>query len=223
MSLEMMRLIKLVKSKAGIIVLFGLIFSLVSFYAFIFTQKRYVSKTDFLIVQDQMENQDFYSLSKSAEYLGGVLSEAVYSSVFIEELKKTGKVNNNYFPVNERDLMKKWKKAVEIERSPNLGILKVSVYDNDKNAAVGISQGISEILVNKNYLFRGKVNLEVRVLSGPITEKNPSVGKILLIVLGGFLVGVAIKLMQIYYFFVSVIIQKREIDEEYYNSLKQTR
>lgn len=219
---ESMSLFNLVKNKIGIIFLFGLIFSLISFYAFIFTQKRYETETTFLIVQDQMENQDFYSLSKSAEYLGGVLSEAIYSSVFIEELKNTGKVEKIYFPVSERDLMKKWKKAVAIERSPNLGILKIRVYDNNKETAVGISQGISEIMVNKNYLFRGKVNLEVRVLSGPLTEKNPSIGKILLVVLGGFLVGVMINFMYIYYLFLEIIAKKAE-REDYFNSLKEIK
>ncbi len=222
MNSETLGFLKLIKNKIGSIVLFGLIFSLCSFYAFIFTEKRYETKTDFLIVQDQMENQDFYSISKSAEYLGGVLSEAVYSSVFIEELKKTGKVDNAYFPVIERDLMKKWKKSIEIEKSPNLGILKVKVYDNNKDVAVGVSQGISEIMTTKNYLFRGKVNLDVRILSGPITEKNPSLGKILLVVLSGFLLGIMIKIMHIYYRFIGSILRIRE-EDEYLSSLKDVR
>lgn len=219
---ETMEFIKLIKNRIGIIILFGLIFALASFYGFILTQKRYVSKTDFLIVQDQMENQDFYSLSKSAEYLGGVLSEAVYSSVFIEELKNTNKINTSYFALSERDLMKKWKKAVEVERSPNLGILKIAVYDNDKNTAIGISQGISEIMLKKNYLFRGRVNLDVRILSGPLTEKNPSLTDVAVVVLGGFILGVFLSLMFIYYKFINNIFHLKE-DEEYLRSLREIR
>lgn len=222
MNREAMELLRLIRNRSGIIVLFGLIFALISFYAFIFTQKRYETKTDFLIVQDQMGTQDFYSLSKSAEYLGGVLSESVYSSVFIDELKKTGKVDTSYFPVNERDLMKKWKKAVEIERSPNLGILKIRVYDNSKNVAIGISQGISDIMVTKNYLFRGKVNLDVRVLSGPLTEKNPSIGKILLVITAGFLIGVMIKIMHLYYSFINILARRAQ-QEEYRNNSREIR
>lgn len=210
------------RKRIGTTILFGLIFSLVSFYALVLSQKRYEAKTDFLIVQDQMENQDFYSLSKSAEYLGGILSEAVYSSIFINELKNTNKVDSEYFPSNERDLMKKWKKAVKIERSPNLGIIKVKVYDNNKETAIGISQGISEIMLNKNYLFRGKVNMEVRVLSGPITEKNPNIGEIFFVVIMGFLAGLAIKLMHVYYVFIGMLV-RREEREEYLNSLREIR
>ncbi|EKE21931.1 MAG: hypothetical protein ACD_7C00089G0004 [uncultured bacterium] len=222
MSLETRDFLRLIKNKMGIIILFGLIVSLISFYAFIFTQKRYETTTDYLIVQDQMGTQDFYSLSKSAEYLGGVLSEAVYSSVFINELKNTNKISPAYFPLDERESQKKWKKAVEIEKSPNLGIMKVRVYDNNREVAIGISQGISEIMVTKNYLFRGKVNLDVRVLSGPVTEKNPSIGKILLVVAGGFVLGGALKLIHIYYTFVMMMF-KREEREEYLNSLKEMK
>lgn len=212
-------LIKLMKNKLGIIILFGLIFSLFVFYAFIFTQKRYETSTDYLIVQNQEGAQDFYSLSKSVEYLGGILSEAVYSSVFIEELKKSDKVDKGYFPFDTREALKKWKKNVNVERNANLGIMKIRVYDNNKDSAMNISQGISEMLINKNYLFSGKVNLDVRVLSGPITEKNPSLVKILLVVLGGFIAGCAIKILHIYYSFIWNLI-KREDDREYLGSLR---
>jgi len=199
--------LRLVRKKIGTIILGGLIFSLISFYAFIFTQKRYETGIDYLIVQDQMGTQDFYSLSKSAEYLGGVLSEAVYSGVFIDELKKTSEANSSYFPTNSRDALRKWKKSVKIERNPDLGIMKIKVYDDDKNVAIAISQGISEMMVTKNYLFRGKVNLDVRVLSGPITEKNPSIGRIVMVVLGGFILGCVLNFMYVYYRFISKMIR----------------
>jgi capsular polysaccharide biosynthesis protein len=219
-NIDLQSFYSLLRGKIGIIILFGLIISLLSFYAFIFTQKKYVVTTDYLIVQDQMGTQDFYSLSKSAEYLGGVLSEAVYSSVFVSELKNTGKIGDAYFSVSEKDLMKKWKKSVEIERSLNLGILKIKVYDNDKETAIGLSQGISEIMVTKNYLFRGKVNLDVRVLSGPIAEKNPSISKILLVTMGGFVLGALLKIMYIYYAFIMTFISKSE-EEKYLNKLRE--
>jgi len=211
-----------VREKIGIIILFGLIFSLISFYAFIFTQKRYETTTDFLIIQEQEGNQDFYSLSKSAEYMGGVLSEAVYSSIFIEELKKTDKVSVLYFPSDGREALKKWKKAVKIERSTSLGIIKIKVYDNDKRVSESISQGISEIMINKNHLFRGKVNTEVRILSGPIVEKNPNLMEIILVICGGFLAGVAMKILHIYYKFVDSAIRIKE-EEEYLRSLREIR
>ncbi|MDY0302208.1 MAG: hypothetical protein RBR98_00265 [Candidatus Moranbacteria bacterium] len=212
--------LRLIKRKIGGIILFGLVFALISFYALIFSQKRYETTTDYLIVQDQMGTQDFYSLSKSAEYLGGVLSEAVYSGVFINELKNTEKISATYFPSNERDAQKKWKKAVKIERSPSLGIMKIKVYDDNKDTSVAISQGISEMMVTKNYLFRGKVNLDVRVLSGPITEKNPSLSEIIAVIFGGFILGCVLKSVHVYYKFVAMKIRAEEA-EEYLESLKK--
>jgi len=219
-NLEMTVFLRLLKKKAGFIILFGLIVSLLSFYALIFSQKRYEASTDYLIVQDQMGTQDFYSLSKSAEYLGGVLSEALYSSVFIEEMKSTNKIDAAYFSYDEREALKKWNRAVKVERSPSLGIMKIKVYDNNKDTSVAISEAISEIMVTKNYLFRGKVNLDVRVLSGPIVEKNPSLAEIVVVVLGGLVLGCVLGVVYFYFKMLNLFGAKSS-DEEYLNSLRE--
>jgi len=219
-NLEMTVFLRLLKKKAGFIILFGLIVALLSFYALIFSQKRYEASTDYLIVQDQMGTQDFYSLSKSAEYLGGVLSEALYSSVFIEEMKSTNKIDAAYFSYDEREALKKWKRAVKVERSPSLGIMKIKVYDNNRDTSVAISEAISEIMVTKNYLFRGKVNLDVRVLSGPIVEKNPSLAEIAVVVFGGLVLGCVLGVVYFYFKMLNLFGVKTG-DEEYLNSLRE--
>jgi hypothetical protein len=78
------------------------------------------------------------------------------------------------------------------------------------------------MMVTKNYLFRGKVNLDVRVLSGPITEKNPSLSEIALVIFGGFLLGILFRIFYLYfsygYFFAGI----RE-EDEYLGSLEQIK
>jgi hypothetical protein len=57
-------------------------------------------------------------------------------------------------------------------------------------------------MTKKNYLFRGKVNLDVRILTGPIIERNPDNEKIALVVVSGFILGALLKVIQLYYLFV---------------------
>jgi len=213
-------IINFMKKNVGIIVVIGLLVSLTSFFALIFTEKRFKATTDFLIVQDQMGTQDFYSLSKSAEYLGGVLSEAIYSGIFIEEIKKTGKIEEGFFPNSDREKLKKWNKVVKIERSPQLGIIKVEIFDNDYENAVNLSEAVAEILTTKNYLFRGKVNLDVRILSGSILERNPGNKEVAIAVLGGFILGAILKMIHLYFLLLKEISFNKS-EDEYLEQLMQ--
>lgn len=208
------------KKNTGIIIVVGLLFSLASFFVLISTEKRFKATTDLLIIQEQAGEQDFYSLSKSTEYLGGVLAEAVYSSVFIDEVEKTGKIKAGFFPVSEKEKIKKWKRVVKVERSPQLGIIKIEVFDSNYENAVNLSGAITEIMTTKNHLFRGKVNVEVRVLSGPILERNPENSDIAIAVIGGFIFGAILKMIQLYFSLLKRISYARS-EKEYLESLKE--
>ncbi|MDD3497949.1 MAG: hypothetical protein PHH24_00380 [Candidatus Moranbacteria bacterium] len=212
-----------IKRNAGIIIVIGLLFSLASFFAMVATEERFKVTTDFLIVQDQMGTQDFYSLSKSAEYLGGILGEAVYSSVFIDEVEKTGKIESGFFPASDRERLKKWNRVVKVERSPQLGIMKVEVFDDNYENAMKLSEAISEIMTTKNYLFRGKVNLDVRILSGPVLEKNPGNSEIAMAVIGGFVIGAFLKMIHLYFVFLGGASARKDEDEYLESLIQQER
>ena len=92
----------LVKRKVGIIVLLGILVAALSFLFLVVSQKNFKVSTDFLVVQNQTSGQDYYSLSKSAEYIGSILSESIHSEAFINEVVKTGKVDNEFLPFDKR-------------------------------------------------------------------------------------------------------------------------
>ena len=79
-----------------------------------------------------------------------------------------------------------------VQKNLELGVLSVTVkYDNDRDAA-RVMSSISEVLIEKNSLFRSgdEKSVEIRVLSGPILETTPTLKKILLVLGGGFLSGI---------------------------------
>lgn len=185
-------LFALIRSKIGTLLLWGFLFGALSFFGLVMTEKPFQTKMDFLVVQANTSNQDFYSMFKSSEYLGKVLSESVYSERFINALVETGKVNKEFLPFDKGDRLATWSKMVTVEKNLELGILSVTVKGEKERDVARVMDGIAVVLTEKNSLFRGgdEKSVEIRILSGPILSENPDLPKILKVVLGAFLAGV---------------------------------
>jgi len=193
-------MLKLAKKRAGVIVLTGLLLGALSFVILIVTQKNFRASSDILVVQNQQGFSDYYALSKSADYLSGVLTESIYSEKFLEELNATNIVSSNFLPSNKLDRLREWNKIVRVSKSSNVGIISIDVFGDSQKQVVEISNAVLAVLTTKSDLFLGQgQNIEIRVLSGPIFEKNPSMISIVLASVGGFVVGVLLMLMWIFY------------------------
>ncbi|MDP3957132.1 MAG: hypothetical protein Q8Q10_01350 [bacterium] len=146
---------------------------------------------DFLVVQTNVGNQDFYTQFKSSEYLGKILSEAIYSERFINAVVETGKVNTEFLPFDKKDRLKTWSEMVFVKNNLELGIISVTVKSDRERDAARIMDGITLVLTQQNSLFRGgdEKSVDIRILSGPILERNPTKSEIFKVVLGGFFAG----------------------------------
>jgi uncharacterized protein involved in exopolysaccharide biosynthesis len=190
----------LFKRKFGTIVLIGVLVAALSFLFLVVSQKNFKVSTDFLVIQNQTSGQDYYSLSKSAEYIGSILSESIRSEAFINEVIKTGKMDDEFLPFDKKKKLDEWNKIVQVKRSSQLAILSIDVLGNNQNNTLKLSEGIIEVLIEKNNLFRGQdQNIEIRILSGPIIEKNPSLVNIIATVVAGFFVGCLLSFIWFYY------------------------
>lgn len=201
-------ILALLKEKRSVIVTAGLLLAALSFLFLIVSEEKYKVNSDFLVVQNAAGSQDIYTLAKSAEYMGKVLNEAVYSELFIDAVAKTGKVSPEFLPVEKKDRLKEWGKIVKVSRNGDLGIISVQTFHDDSKKAMAISSAVSEVLTTKNNLFRGEgQNIEVRVLSGPVIERNPSQVDIAIAMIGGFFFGMLLMAIRVYY-----------VNEKYYTN-----
>ncbi|MEP7162893.1 MAG: hypothetical protein ABI747_03975 [Candidatus Moraniibacteriota bacterium] len=180
------------RGKIGTLFLAGLFFGAASFFVLTVTEKRFQTTTDFMVVQTGTQNQDFYTLFKSSEYLGKILSESLYSERFIGAVVETGKVSKEFLPFDKKDRLDTWRKMISVKKNIELGMLSVSVKSDSEREAGRIMEAVQNVLIEKNALFRGgdEKSVEIRILSGPITERNPNASEIVLVVALGFLVGV---------------------------------
>lgn len=184
-------LFMVLRSKIGTMVLWGFLFGALGFFVLMVTEKPFQTKTDFLVVQANATSQDFYSLFKSSEYLGKVLSEAIYSERFIDALVETGKVNKEFLPFDKGKRLAAWSKMVQVEKNLELGILSVTVKGDRERDIVRAMSGIVQVLTEQNALFRGgdEKSVEIRILSGPILSESPDLTKMVKVTVAAFLAG----------------------------------
>ena len=198
MNLESM--LRLAKKELGLIILIGLLASAASFAVLVVSQKNFRASSDLLVVQNQNGFSDYYALSKSADFLSGVLVESIYSEKFLDEIDSTKLVSGNFLPQDKKERLDEWNRIVKISKNSNAGILNIEVFGNSQKQVVEVSNAILEVLKTKSFLFLGRgQDIDIRVLSGPIYEKNPSLTSIALAVSGGFFVGVLLTLMGVFY------------------------
>lgn len=185
------QLFALLKGKFWAMILFGLLFSAMSFLGLMVFVKPFQSTTDFLVVQAGGGGQDYYTQFKSSEYLSKILSKAVYSEHFINAVVETGKVNKEFLPLDKKERLKAWSKMVDVQKNLELGVITISVKNDRERDMVRVMSAITDVLTQKNSYFRGgdEKSVDVRVISGPINEQNPTAGKILLAVVSGFAAG----------------------------------
>ena len=138
-------------------ILIGLFVALAGIGIVFLAQDRYRSSADFLVTSTQ-GGQDYYTATRSAEYMSRVLSEVLYSERFMNAIIETGKVNDAYFPRDKK------------ERPEAL----VQVLDT--NSAVVFGDDAS--------------NIKIRLLSGPILERNPSTSQFLTLLIASVALGV---------------------------------
>lgn len=198
------------RRNAGTIAFVGILASALGM-AFVFLSGAdYEVRTDYLVSQEGVESKDYYTVARSAEYMGKILGEVMYSEKFMNASIDTGKMSQDFFPAGKQSRLKAWSSAVKVEKQLDLGILSVTVlHDNDREA-MRVSQAVSQVLIEKNNLFlgTGEKPVPVSILSGPIVERNPSMKEVLAAVFGGFFFGVLIA--SVLFFLKQEVFRKNE-------------
>ena len=183
-------ILTIIKNNIFSLLLGGLFFGAFSFFLLVMTQEKSRATTDILIVQNKDGFSDYFALSKSVDYLSGILIESVYSERFLSEMKDVNASSLAFLPTDKLDRLKDWQKKVSIQKNANAGIISIEVYGDNQQRVLDTSNTLVEVLTNQYAQFIGQgQNIEIKVLSGPLSERNPTVLQLALVSLGGFLLG----------------------------------
>lgn len=192
-----MSIFSLIQANKANTVLAALAGAVFAFLGLVFFGGGFSVRTDYLVIQQSAEKQDFYTLSKSVEYSGNILKEAIQSNLFFSEAAASNFFSAQAFSSDEKDRLKEWRKSLSINQRPSAGILEVTVTRDSKDEAAGIARAISSVLIEKNELFRSgtKESLTIKTISGPIVEQNPSKREIAFGAVAGALCGGSLSLV----------------------------
>jgi len=168
----------------------GIIFVALGIVSALLLQAPYKASVDFMLSSTQ-EGQDYYTATRSAEYMGRVLGEVIYSESFVKALTDTGIVDENFLPRDKKMRLEEWSKMLTVRKNPELGLINISFAGSSEREVSKIAQAVI-IVLNENgnsLLGAGSEKIKVQLLSGPIVEGNPSSSLLSLIAVVGLAIG----------------------------------
>lgn len=154
-------------------------------------QERFRASADFM-VSSVNEHQDYYTATRSAEYMSRVLGEILYSESFINAVVDTGRIGTDFLPRDKKDRLKQWSKMLDVKKNSELGFIRVSLAGANEREVSKVSNAVIEVLDTKSGELFGDSGekVDVRLLSGPIIERTPSGSTLSAILLLGLLFGI---------------------------------
>lgn len=188
-----------VRKYTSLALLVGVLCAVAAFVVIMMSAPRTLARMDFLIVQNT-QTTDFYALFKSSEFLSEMLVDAVHTEAFIERVQQTPAGQVLTLPTDAQKQLEAWGKMVEVSQRHKLGRLEVVVYGNDAQRTRMIANGVADVLIQQNLAFRGgkAEDMEVRMLTGPVMEENPSMRSLVALCGLSFVFGLALVFVPAY-------------------------
>ena len=147
------------------------------FAALIFTVAqplKYRSSMNLLVIQEGKESLDYYTASKSTQYLSDILAQVIYSTSFYDNVMNSGYKISNTFSESEQKRKKQWQKTIETKVLKDTGIISINAYSTKRDQAEQIVQAVSHVIKTKHSIYHGSGNMvKVSIIDKPITSNWP--------------------------------------------------
>lgn len=163
---------------------------------------KYRSDISVIVIQKQASYKvDAFSAAKSAEYLSDILSKAIYTDTFLNDVIDAPVGISKKFSDIPEEKKEEWKKTVDVKKLNNTGIIEISVYDTSRQEAEKIARAVEwGLAVRGDKYHGGGDRIKIELIDGPITSVKPVKPNILLNTLLGFIFGIVISFVVVYFF-----------------------
>jgi capsular polysaccharide biosynthesis protein len=181
----------------------------------------YKSSSKLLVIFNQ-ENIDTYTASRTANYVTGILSEAVYSESFINLVFKSETKLIDNLGSRTETRQKNWKQAVKIKVLENKGIMIIDVFGKNRSQTAFLAGAVTRTIVDNHGVYDGSGDrVAIRVLDEPSIYESWAVTKIIRDTLIGLMAGLVLGLTFIIIFPNHRIFDfksKKKLPINYYNN-----
>ncbi len=165
--------LQLFKKRKTTVISITLIFVIIGLIVTLLQPLKYSSKSRLLILQNT--SSDAYTVSKSNEYVGGLISEVIYSGSFLDSLKASNSIfDRNYFNDTYKKNVKKWGETVFARSSGSTGVIDIEIYHTNPEEAKNISNAVNQLIISGQspYKFNPE-QTKISIIDEPVVSSFP--------------------------------------------------
>lgn len=162
---------------------------------------KYRSSLKLLVVQENTQTGDTYTLMRSNEYLGKLLANVTYSTGFAEKVfANSPTLDRSYFGDTPKKLATNWTNSLDVKNLPETGIIEINAYHSDREQTELLARSIGANLIASNAEYHGLgEQVKIKILDEPITTNWPVKPNLPLNLVLGLISGLALSLAIIYF------------------------
>jgi hypothetical protein len=170
---------------------------ILGFMAFLFSfwqTPDFKANSKLLVIFNQ-ENIDTYTASRTANYVTGILSEAVYSESFIGLVFKNEPRLIDNLGSRSEIRQRNWKRTIKIKVLENRGIMIIDIFGDNRNQVALLADAVTKTIVENHGLYDGSQDrISIRVLDQSSIYENWALTKIIRDTLIGLIAGLILGL-----------------------------
>lgn len=168
--------LKIFKQNWEIIITLVLVAAVAALLTSALMTAEYEAKLKVLVIQKQRGQMDPYRAAQSAEFLANLLSKVIDSSSFRAHIQESDfAVPSEIFSGGARQIIDKWKQAVEAQVVGDTGILEIKAYAEKREQAAEIARAAAYVLVNSGQEYYGQDSeVEVRIIDDALVSDKPA-------------------------------------------------
>jgi capsular polysaccharide biosynthesis protein len=166
--------LKLFKKRKTAVISITLVFVIIALIISLVQPLKYRSRSRLLILQPNT-SADAYSVARSNEYVGGLISEVIYSGSFLDSLKgSTAVFDRNYFSDTYKKNIKKWRKTVFARSGGDTGIIEIEIYHTNPEEAKRISLAVNQLIISGQSPYKfNPYTTKINVIDEPVVSSFP--------------------------------------------------
>lgn len=166
--------LQLMKKRKMTVISITLIFVIIGLVITLAQPLKYRSSSRLLILQPNTA-ADAYAVARSNQYIGGLISEVIYSGAFLDSLKaSTFTFDRNYFNGTYKQNIKEWKKTVYAKSGGDTGVIDIEIYHTNPEEAKNISLAVNQLIISGQSPYKfNAAQTKISVIDQPIVSSFP--------------------------------------------------
>jgi len=172
--MEIKDFLQLMKNRKMTVISITLIFVIIGLVITLAQPLKYRSSSRLLILQPNTA-ADAYAVARSNQYIGGLISEVIYSGAFLDSLKASSfTFDRNYFNGTYKQNIKEWKKTVYAKSGGDTGVIDIEIYHTNPEEAKNISLAVNELIISGQSPYKfNAAQTKISVIDQPIVSTFP--------------------------------------------------